>query len=210
MYVNVILAIALSLSQTLSPTLLLSGGQGLEQGGAGRTLQNLTTETYELTPFEGEAVSAELAEEYKVRIPLDDYYVTSEFGHRCDVEDVYSGCLHHSGIDFGNGPSIGRPAFPTASGIVTLTQRGGGIYPGCGNYVAIYHPAFDLTTFYCHLADIYVSEGQTLDYSTPLGEIGTTGMSNGVHLHFMTVWGSNYMMEPFNPREWFAMQGVTV
>jgi murein DD-endopeptidase MepM/ murein hydrolase activator NlpD len=56
--------------------------------------------------------------------------------------------------------------------------------PGCGWYVKVLH-AGGIVTMYCHM--VYrpqVTEGQTVAAGDVLGQVGTSGHSSGVHLHF--------------------------
>ena len=173
-------------------------------------LQSFTAPAGSPIPIHLERASVELSPEFMVRHPLSVSIVTDEWGMRCGVANVYSGCLQHTGIDFGTGMETGWSAYPTARGYVSFVGAFNGEYPGCGYYAAIYHPDYDTTTIYCHLASPpYVSVGDYVTPTTPIGEVGTTGMSNGIHLHFMTVWGSYYAGPHFDPREWFAQHGIT-
>jgi murein DD-endopeptidase MepM/ murein hydrolase activator NlpD len=55
---------------------------------------------------------------------------------------------------------------------------------GCGWYVKLLH-AGDLVTMYCHMVDRpHVVEGQWVPAGATLGQVGTSGHSSGVHLHF--------------------------
>lgn len=174
-----------------------------------RVMQTLTTGEYEYISLPETTPTAELDPQFIVRHPISPgSYVTSEYGMRCDVPGVYSGCLMHSGIDWGVIGVSDWSAYPTARGTVSFVGSFNGPYNGCGNYIAIYHEDWDTTTIYCHLTSVYVGVGQYVTPQTPVGEIGTTGMSNGVHLHFMTVWGSSPWGEHYDPRHWFALHGI--
>ena len=146
----------------------------------------------------------------RIRIPMaSDWYITSEWGNRCDVYNVYNGCLHHSGLDFGNGPTWGQAFYPVAKGTVTAVYYGGaGPWPGCGNYVAVYHEALDLTSMSCHMDEIWVSVGQYLDPDVALGTVGTSGMSNGIHLHLTIYPGNQISSGDVNPRDFFINHGL--
>ena len=137
-----------------------------------------------------------------------EWYITSEWGYRCNVENVYNGCLHHSGIDFGNGPISGQPLFPAAKGVISYVAYGGGVWPGCGNYVAVWHEQLGYTTLYCHLDEVWVSNGQWVDPDISLGTVGKSGMSNGIHLHFGVFPGNQINSGDFNPREFFTKYGI--
>jgi murein DD-endopeptidase MepM/ murein hydrolase activator NlpD len=82
----------------------------------------------------------------------------------------------HTGIDFqvGNGH-----AYAAASGTVAAVTRD----PSYGNLVTIAHGQ-GVTTRYAHLAVSRVSPGDTVTPGQVVGEIGSTGLSTGPHLHF--------------------------
>lgn len=56
--------------------------------------------------------------------------------------------------------------------------------PGCGWYVKLLH-AGNMVTMYCHMVyQPQVADGQIVAVGAPLGQVGTSGHSSGVHLHF--------------------------
>lgn len=204
----------MAVSQTFNPLAPLSYQQpASESGSLVRVLQTLTTDAYNPPVIHLGQAGVELNPAYIVRHPLDSgAYVTSEWTtSRCDVENVYSGCYPHSGIDFGTHRQTGWAVYPTARGVVTYVGSYGGGRPACGHYLAVYHMDYDLTTLYCHLARTpHVSLGEYVTPQTVIGEVGTSGLSNGIHLHFMTVWGSSPWGEHFDPRHWFNQQNIEV
>jgi len=40
------------------------------------------------------------------------------------------------------------------------------------------------TTLYGHMSSIYVNQGQTVTRGSAIGQMGSTGRSTGIHLHF--------------------------
>lgn len=84
----------------------------------------------------------------------------------------------HKGIDIA--APIGTPVVASASGTVTYAQWNDG---GYGNLVEITHPD-GTTTLYGHNDRLLVSEGQEVEQNQQIAEMGTTGRSNGPHLHF--------------------------
>ncbi|WP_185095187.1 M23 family metallopeptidase [Truepera radiovictrix] len=69
------------------------------------------------------------------------------------------------------------------------TVRAVGSDGGCGVTVRVYHAAVDADVRYYHLVtgspgSYNVYSGKAVVEEAPLGDIGTTGTSTGVHLHF--------------------------
>lgn len=83
----------------------------------------------------------------------------------------------HEGIDI-TGPS-GTRIGAAAPGVVVAAERAGGY----GNMVVVRH-AHGITTAYAHLSAITTARGRTVRDGRPIGRMGTTGSSTGVHLHF--------------------------
>jgi murein DD-endopeptidase MepM/ murein hydrolase activator NlpD len=54
---------------------------------------------------------------------------------------------------------------------------------GYGKHVIVDHGE-DMKTLYAHLSEIKVKKGDTVDTSTIIGLMGSTGHSTGSHLHF--------------------------
>ena len=52
-----------------------------------------------------------------------------------------------------------------------------------GKYVLMPHSE-QLETYYCHLSEIYVTEGSVIRQGETVGLVGSTGWSTGPHLHF--------------------------
>jgi murein DD-endopeptidase MepM/ murein hydrolase activator NlpD len=100
---------------------------------------------------------------------------TSGFGYRRDPKGW--GTRMHSGTDFA-GPR-GTPIHVTADGVV----KKAGWHSGYGKTVIVQH-AFGIETLYAHLNEIRVREGQTVSRGDRIGDMGTTGRSTGVHLHY--------------------------
>jgi murein DD-endopeptidase MepM/ murein hydrolase activator NlpD len=85
---------------------------------------------------------------------------------------------YHPAIDIANKSA---PAILAAdSGRVILVRYDKWSY---GHHVIVDH-GNGFTTLYAHMSNIYVSEGQTVARGNALGQMGTTGRSSGIHLHF--------------------------
>ena len=106
-------------------------------------------------------------------------YVTSSYGMR-------SGGMHH-GIDIGNNGQS-TPIVAVAAGTVTRSY----FSDSYGNVVFIKHNIDGQTyeTLYAHMTNRAVTVGQTVKKGQFLGNMGTTGRSTGIHLHFEIHKGS--------------------
>ncbi|MDO9524202.1 MAG: DUF5930 domain-containing protein [Gemmobacter sp.] len=111
---------------------------------------------------------------------------TSGFGYRRDPKGM--GTRMHSGTDFA-GP-YGTAIHTTADGVVVKA----GWHQGYGKTVIVRHD-FGIETLYAHMSQIKVSEGQTVSRGQRIGDMGSTGRSTGVHLHYEVRLGGN----PVNP-----------
>lgn len=110
--------------------------------------------------------------------PSTTTYITSPFGPR--VHPIYGQLKPHTGVDIG--AWYGTEIYAAASGTVSLAVVDYGS-TGYGTYVAIYHPN-GTTTLYAHMSALAVSVGQTVSQGQVIGYVGSTGASNGPHLHF--------------------------
>lgn len=92
----------------------------------------------------------------------------------------FYGYANHNGIDFSDGGIYGANVVAADSGTVIKVSY---LTYSYGQHIFIYH-GNGLTTQYCHLSAIYVSEGQTVSKGQSIGAVGSTGNSTGPHLHF--------------------------
>ncbi len=86
-------------------------------------------------------------------------------------------------------------ADPSATDGVTIVATHDGVarvypnsWPG-GHFVLLEHAQSGWSTGYAHLASIAVADGQAVVAGTPLGVVGSTGMSTGPHLHYEVRYG---------------------
>lgn len=86
---------------------------------------------------------------------------------------------YHQGIDIAN--KAAPPILAADAGLVTIAGWPDNI--GYGNRVLIDH-GNGFQTLYAHLSRIFVSSGQTVKRGDQIGQMGSTGRSSGVHLHF--------------------------
>ncbi len=110
--------------------------------------------------------------------PSATTYITSPFGPR--VHPIYGQLKPHTGVDIG--AWYGTEIYAAASGTVSMAVVDYGT-AGYGTYVAIYHPN-GTTTLYGHMSSLAVSAGQNVSKGQVIGYVGSTGASNGPHIHF--------------------------
>lgn len=103
------------------------------------------------------------------------YRYTSGFGTRKDPKN--GGRRMHNGTDMA-GPR-GTPIVSPGDGVVTFAGR----QSGFGNLIKIKH-AQGFETYFAHLNKIRVKTGQKVSRGMRIGDMGTTGRSTGVHLHY--------------------------
>ena len=87
------------------------------------------------------------------------------------------GARMHTGLDF-PAPN-GTPALAARIGTVTVAEW----IDGYGYTVALKHE-LGVSTLYAHLSAILVEPGQRVAAGQPIGRVGSSGISNGPHLHF--------------------------
>ena len=126
--------------------------------------------------------------------PIDRRYLRGSIG-------LFGGRNHpvlrvfrqHKGIDLG--AKTGTPVYATANGRVV---RDGDSGRGYGLQVLIDHD-FGYKTRYAHLSKILVTPGQVVKRGELIGEVGSTGLSSGPHLHYEVI----YMNRPVDPINYF-------
>ncbi|HYI23933.1 MAG TPA: M23 family metallopeptidase, partial [Thermomicrobiales bacterium] len=116
-------------------------------------------------------------------LPLANYTRTQNFG--CSNLGFYSynaeyGCALHNGLDLA--AASGTPIIASASGTVVSA---GWCNCGLGYYVEIDH-GDGVHTLYGHMRQQpSVAAGQQVSQGQQIGEVGSTGISTGPHVHFM-------------------------
>jgi len=120
------------------------------------------------------------------RFPLDSGILTSPFGKR---PSPFSGKpSYHPGIDLA--APTGSPVYACAPGKVTAVLFSN-VY---GNHIIIKHNDGN-ESLYGHLSKTIATLNQIVKAGTLIGEVGSTGMSTGPHLHF-TVFKFGKTMNP--------------
>jgi len=124
--------------------------------------------------------------------------ITSPFGPRPNkpVDGVSD---YHNGTDIAAG--CGKPVYAATAG--TVIEAGSqGSY---GNWVLIDH-GDGVQTGYAHNSEILVSEGQNVAAGTNIALVGSTGSSNGCHVHFETRIDGDRI----NPESFLKARGITL
>ena len=118
----------------------------------------------------------------------DDIWITSGFGWR---KSPFTGLREfHKGLDISG--KKGVPVIATADGVV----EGVGYDRFLGNYVDLSHDA-RFSTYFGHLNNSVVKEGQKVVRGQVVGYMGTTGVSTGNHLHY-EISDNQRKVNPYN------------
>ena len=125
------------------------------------------------------------------RMPLRSFTrISSGFGMR--YHPILKRKIFHSGCDIPM--PLGTPVYPSRSGTVVYAAWKGGY----GNTVEVKHKDGSMCR-YGHLSKITVKEGDTVQKSkTLLGNVGSTGLSTGPHLHFEIITPSGKSVNPMS------------
>lgn len=103
------------------------------------------------------------------------YRHTSSFGYRSDPKT--GGRRLHKGHDLAG--ARGTAIVATGDGVVTFAGR----QSGYGRLVKIRHIR-GYETYYAHMNKIRVKQGQRVSRGERIGDMGNSGRSTGVHLHY--------------------------
>lgn len=123
------------------------------------------------------------------RMPLRSFgRISSSFGNR--YHPILKRKIFHNGCDIPM--PLGTPVYPSRSGKVTYAGWKGGY----GNTVEVRHKDGSMCR-YGHLSRLNVTPGEVVQKSrTLLGQVGSTGMSTGPHLHFEIITPSGKSVNP--------------
>ncbi len=119
--------------------------------------------------------------------------VTSPFGLR--EHPVSGDDASHYGVDIAG--NRGDAVVTTAPGKVIQVQ----VHDIYGNCVLIQHTE-RIKSFYAHLDEVYVAEGDIVGEASTIGAVGSTGVTTGPHLHF----GVRVDDEPTDPEKYIKME----
>ena len=115
--------------------------------------------------------------------------MVSGFGYRTDP--FTKARKMHEGMDFT--AKTGTPIFATGDGVV---ERADNTASGFGNHIVIRH-GFGYETLYAHLSRYKCRAGQRIKRGDIIGYVGSTGRSEGPHLHY-EVHKNGKVVNPLN------------
>jgi len=102
--------------------------------------------------------------------------MASGFGYRTDP--FTKARKMHEGMDFTS--KIGAPIYATGDGTIVQADNKAS---GYGNHIVIRH-GYGYETLYAHLSKYNCRSGQRVKRGDIIGYVGTTGRSEGPHLHY--------------------------
>ncbi len=115
--------------------------------------------------------------------------MASGFGYRSDPFTKVR--KFHAGMDFS--AKVGAPIFATGDGVVV---RADNTASGYGNHIVLKH-GFGYETLYAHLSKYNIKKGQKVKRGDIIGFVGSTGRSEGPHLHY-EVHKNGEVVNPLN------------
>jgi len=115
--------------------------------------------------------------------------MVSGFGYRTDP--FTKARKMHEGMDFT--AKTGTPIYATGDGVVA---RADNTASGFGNHIVIRH-GFGYETYYAHLSRYKCRAGQRVKRGDIIGFVGSTGRSEGPHLHY-EVHKNGKVVNPLN------------
>ena len=119
-------------------------------------------------------------------VPCSYSYVSSPFDpYR--LHPILGYVRPHNGVDLE--ANMGTPVYATRSGTVTVADYE---WDGAGNYVYINH-GDGYSSVYMHMDYYIVSVGEYVSAGEVIGYVGTTGLSEGPHLHFGIAYNGAYV-----------------
>jgi murein DD-endopeptidase MepM/ murein hydrolase activator NlpD len=113
-----------------------------------------------------------------LKTPLNFRRLSSKYNTK-RVHPVLHTTKGHYGVDYAAG--VGTPVWAAADGVVASAARSG----GAGNMVVLNHAA-GVSTVYMHLSRFArgLKAGQKVKQRQVIGNVGSTGLSTGPHLHY--------------------------
>ena len=124
--------------------------------------------------------------------PVPYYTLTSPFGMR--FHPLLNIWRMHNGVDLAC--AEGTPIYASRGGVVSVASYQ---EDGAGNYVQINH-GDGYSSIYMHMIYYVVSTGDYVAAGQVIGYVGSTGLSDGNHLHFGISYNGTYV----NPMEYIS------
>ncbi len=121
-----------------------------------------------------EKIKLNLGTGYAYPLPAANRTITSKFGYR---RCPFHGPESHTGLDIA--APAKTPIGAIQGGVVVTSSYAPSSY---GNYVVLSHGS-GATTLYAHMSSRAVKVGDVVSQGQTIGYVGTTGSSNGNHLH---------------------------
>jgi murein DD-endopeptidase MepM/ murein hydrolase activator NlpD len=149
------------------------------------------------------------------------YGMGSDFGYRLSGRTGRR--TFHAGIDFG--AERGTPVYAVRRGVVetVASERVRANFTGYGNAIVVHHADDARWSFYAHLDEVLVEQGQVVEPGMLIGRVGNTtnrhfpGM--GTHLHFevrvaqpdgTSPFPGPYRRHNIDPAAWLTELGVHI
>lgn len=130
--------------------------------------------------------------------PLETLIITANYGKR--IHPITKEEKVHDGIDFK--AEKGEKVMAISDGVIENT----GFNTNDGNFIQIKHQNKEteenIYSYYAHLSLIEVEVGDVVEAGMKIGEVGSTGMATGPHLHLSIM---NEKMETINPASFFEI-----
>ena len=120
--------------------------------------------------------------------PLAKYTLTQGYGCTIYAFEPYNatlGCPYHNAVDLA--APLGTSMLASDGGTI---KYAGWCDCGLGLFIEIDHKN-GTSTVYGHMNAVYVEAGQKVNQGDVIGEVGSTGMSTGPHVHFMIKFGDS-------------------
>ncbi len=136
-------------------------------------------------------------------IPQDETRLSSGFGER--MHPIYKIGKAHLGLDFTS--PVGTPIHATGDATVEFAGYNSS---GYGNHVILNH-GYGYQTLYGHMSKVLVRRGQKVKRGDIIGEVGSTGLSSGPHLHYEVIKDGehldpiNFLFNSLTPEEYARM-----
>ena len=121
-----------------------------------------------------------------ISVPMTDFRKSSGFGRR--IDPFTRKWAFHSGSDFA--APLGTKVYSTMAGVVTHAGWNGPY----GRMVEI-KDENGFRIRYGHLSQVNVQLGQKIAFQQFVGKVGSTGRSNGPHLHY-EIWFDGAVRDP--------------